>query len=212
MSTETRLVTYQHSNHYQTLNAYTTKTKNSWLVLHGIGYLSRYFLRHFNGLEQGQNYIVCPEAPSKYYLKDDYKYVGASWLTKEYTDREMQNVNSYLNAVWDKEKAKFISGSVFLGFSQGVSVLLRWMSKNKLEPQHLFLIAGSIPQELKPEDFNYLKNTKVTMIYGDEDQYITSKRAVLEKEKLYKLFGNTSTIKMFQGGHKMPENLLPSLI
>lgn len=212
MSSESKVVTYQHSNHYQTLNNFTPKTINSWFVFHGIGYLSRYFLRHFKGLHQEQNFIVCPEAPSKYYLRDDYKYVGASWLTKEYTQREMENVNGYLNAVWQIEHNHFKSGSVFLGFSQGVSVLLRWISKNKIEPQHLILVAGSIPKELKQEDFTYLKNTKVTLVYGNQDHFITPEKALIEKQKLNTLFGDEAVIKTFEGGHIVPESLLTDLI
>ena len=85
MASAEKTVTYQSKNIYMTLNTLTPKTKNVWLAFHGIGYLSKYFARYFDVLDPEENYIIVPQAPSKYYLGNDYKYVGASWLTKEQT-------------------------------------------------------------------------------------------------------------------------------
>src|SRR5690606_30980184 len=92
MSQDEKTVAYTTENIYLTLNTITAKTKNVWLVFHGIGYLSRYFVNYFKDMDPTENYIIVPQAPSKYYLKDEYKYVGASWLTKENTAMEIQNV------------------------------------------------------------------------------------------------------------------------
>ncbi len=67
---------FQTTNPYGTLNAPNPKTKNVWVVFHGIGYLSRYFLRYFDGLPSEENYIIAPQAPSKYYLNNEYRHVG----------------------------------------------------------------------------------------------------------------------------------------
>lgn len=85
MENSTKRVFYRTSNSFETCNALTDRTKNVWIALHGMGYLSRYFLRSFQSLNPVENYIIAPQAPSKYYLKNDFKYVGASWLTKEDT-------------------------------------------------------------------------------------------------------------------------------
>ena len=61
-------ITYTASNTYTTLNAINEKTKNVWLVFHGMGYLSKYFTKYFTNLDSGENYIIAPQAPSKYYL------------------------------------------------------------------------------------------------------------------------------------------------
>ena len=99
MSLEEKKVSYQTTNTYETLNTLTDKTKNVWIVLHGIGYLSKYFISYFNELNADENYIIAPQAPSKYYLKSNYKYVGANWLTKENRILETENVLQYLDAV-----------------------------------------------------------------------------------------------------------------
>ena len=61
-------VSYNTTNTYSTLNTLTDKTKNVWFVCHGIGYLSRYFLKYFDELNSDENYIIAPQAHSKYYL------------------------------------------------------------------------------------------------------------------------------------------------
>ena len=85
-------VSYNSSNTYETLNSLTESTENVWIVFHGIGFLSKYFLRFFKKLDTKKNYIIAPQAPSKYYLNNEFKYVGASWLTKENTKIETGNV------------------------------------------------------------------------------------------------------------------------
>ncbi len=88
----TKNVEYTSTNTYSTLNNLTSETKTVWLVCHGIGYLSRYFIRLFDSLDPQKNYIIAPQAPSKYYKDDNYRKVGASWLTKENTLIDTQNV------------------------------------------------------------------------------------------------------------------------
>ncbi|VAV84439.1 hypothetical protein MNBD_BACTEROID02-1624, partial [hydrothermal vent metagenome] len=97
-------VAYKSVNSYTTLNNLTSKTKNVWLVFHGIGYLSKYFLKYFNELNKNENYIIAPQAQSKYYLGSTYKHVGASWLTKVNTEQEIENVVRYLDAILNNEK------------------------------------------------------------------------------------------------------------
>ena len=93
-------VSYKSTNTYQTLNSYKHTTKNVWLVFHGLGFLSRYFLRHFEILNPTENYIICPQAPSKFYLGEDFKHVGACWLTKEDTVLETSNVLRYIDSLY----------------------------------------------------------------------------------------------------------------
>jgi len=78
MNPAEKQVSYQIKNSYSTLNNYTEKTKNVWVVFHGIGYLSRYFLKYFKHLDPEENYIIAPQAQSKYYLNNKYRHVGAS--------------------------------------------------------------------------------------------------------------------------------------
>jgi len=78
MKVQEKAVTYQHRNSYATLNTLSDTTEFVWLVFHGIGYLSRYFLRYFTDFPESKHYFIAPQAPSKYYLNGEYKHVGAS--------------------------------------------------------------------------------------------------------------------------------------
>jgi predicted esterase len=166
-------VSYNISNTYSTLNSLTGKTNTVWLVCHGIGYLSRYFLKYFDELNPDENYIIAPQAQSKYYLGSRYTHVGASWLTKENTTEEIKNILRYLDAVLIAEKLPKDINFIVLGYSQGVSVVSRYLASRKLKCSHLVLMSGGIPKELKPDDFEYLKGeTEVSMFYGTKDEYL----------------------------------------
>jgi len=140
-------VSYQTTNTYDTLNTLTKDTKNVWIACHGIGFLSKYFIRYFADLDSKENYIIAPQAPSKYYQTKAYKYVGASWLTKENTVLETENILNYLDAVFTKEAIPVEKNLILMGFSQGVSVITRWVAKRKIPANRLVIHSGSIPNE-----------------------------------------------------------------
>jgi predicted esterase len=208
-----RKVTYTTENTYSILNEFGPKTKNIWLVFHGMGYLSRYFIRYFKELNAEENYIIAPQAQSKYYQGADYAHVGSSWLTKENTKAETINVLAYIDAIWKAEKPSTPIRFIILGYSQGVSVATRWMASRKIQCDELVLHSGGIPKELIPKDFDYLQtNTNVTYLYGDKDQYITEARKTEESLKGNKLFGERLKIVVFKGIHEVHIPFLCDLV
>lgn len=200
-------VSYTHTNSYSTLNEVTPDTKNIWIALHGMGYLSQYFIKYFKDLNPTENYIIAPQAPSKYYQDKRFKYVGASWLTKENTAIEKENVLKYLDQVWTVELAKFKDQPVrliLMGYSQGVSIVTRWISSRKIDCDYLLLHSGAIPQELIAQDFDYLPaTTQVTYLYGDRDEYITEARKTEQQIKGSQLFGKRLKVEVFSGVHEV---------
>jgi predicted esterase len=210
MSKLEKQVSYKATNTYETLNTYHSNTKNVWLVFHGLGFLSRYFLSHFKALDATENYIICPQAPSKFYLGDQYKHVGACWLTKENTALETQNVLAYIDAVFIAEKINPEANLIVLGYSQGVSIATRWLASRKIPCKKLILHSGGIPEELTSEDFSYLSpNTEVTYLYGDNDEYIDEARKTEERLKGTALFGEKGSTIVFKGIHEVH---FPSLL
>ncbi|MBS9462113.1 esterase [Flagellimonas sp. 389] len=209
-----KTVSYNTKNTYVTLNTLTHETKNVWVVFHGIGYLSRYFIKHFERLNTNQNYIIAPQAPSKYYLKNEYKYVGASWLTKENTLMETENVLNYIDAVFNAEQIPPEVNLIVFGFSQGVSIATRWVTKRKIQCESLILYAGGIPNELTKEDFEYLNwnATTVKIVYGEKDDYLNEERLKQEKVKIDKLFQGNAKLIRFEGGHEMNTEVIKNLV
>lgn len=202
-------VSYTAKNSYTTLNELNPATRNLWLVFHGMGYLSRYFIRYFQHLSASENYIVAPQAPSKYYLGNDFKHVGASWLTRVATETETENVLSYVDAVWERERPQQPVRLILMGYSQGVSIATRWIASRKIPCQELLLHSGGIPIELKPSHFEYLPaDTQVTYLYGTADEYITEARKTEEQLKASALFGDRLNVHVFQGKHEVSKPFL----
>lgn len=207
MSKEKKL-SYTISNTYSTLNEKTSKTKNVWLVFHGIGYLSRYFLKYFKHLDAEENYIIAPQAQSKYYLNGAYRHVGASWLTKENTEAEIENMLNYLDAVFEAENLTDIENLNIFGYSQGVSVATRFVARRKIQCKNLIMHSGKVPQELRTEDFSLLKNTRFSFIYGTKDEYLQKGIIEVEEKRLRELFPENLEILSFDGKHEVNTDLI----
>ncbi len=214
MHIQEKQVSYTATNTYITLNTLTDKTKKVWIVLHGIGYLSKYFIRYFDELSTDENYIIAPQAPSKYYLKNQYKYVGASWLTKENTVTETNNVLAYLDTVLDAENIPNSCELLIFGFSQGVSIATRWVASQQLKCNKLILYAGGIPKELSPKDFDFLNDqqTEVTVIVGDKDQYLTQEVLKYETQRIEELFQGKAKQQIFEGAHEIKKEIINSFV
>ncbi len=210
-------ISYKSTNSYSTLNSKTTKTKYVWFVCHGMGYLSRYFLKYFKNLNPEEHYIIAPQAQSKYYIPPGFKHVGASWLTRENTKMETENVMRYFDSIFETEgiypsdqKAGEEKKLIVLGYSQGVSVALRYVAKRQLKCEHLILHSGGIPVELKVSDLNFFRG-KTTLIYGNRDKYLTEERVTEQTKLAQDLFGKDLEIIEFEGVHEVNVSFINGL-
>ncbi|WP_019038119.1 alpha/beta hydrolase [Psychroflexus tropicus] len=208
---QAKQVIYQTTNTYSTLNNLTPDTKNVWIACHGIGFLSKYFISYFKKLDPDENYIIAPQAPSKYYQTKAYRYVGASWLTKENRDLEIENVLNYLDALVQKEEIPEDKTIILMGFSQGVSIVTRWIAYRQMNCDRLVIHSGSIPEEFDFSSFNHLPKLKTTIIYGDQDEYITQDKIDSQIRYAKSVFPNPPDVLKFEGGHEMHVKSLVSL-
>lgn len=211
MNSEEKEISYQITNSYSTLNTLTKSTKNVWFICHGMGYLSRYFLKYFKELNADENYIIAPQAASKYYIRSDFKHVGASWLTKENTKKDTENVLNNFDAILKAENISNNTNLIVFGYSQGVSVAVRYVAKRQLQCTQLVLHSGGIPKELEAKDFSFL-NAKVSLIYGTDDEYLTDKRLQIETKKANLLFKDNLNVIMFNGKHEVNTDIINSLV
>jgi predicted esterase len=192
MAQKEKQVTYQTTNSYTTLN-------------------TLYFLKYFDELPQEENYIIAPQAPSKYYLNNQYRHVGASWLTKENTVNETQNVLNYLDEIYTSENIPAQCKLIVFGYSQGVSIATRWVAKRQLQCQQLVLYAGGIPHELSSMDFNFL-NTKITTLVGNQDEYINEDIVQTESKRITSLFSGKAKQIIFEGNHEIKKEIINTLV
>lgn len=211
MNLSQKEISYQTTNSYATLNSLSETTKNVWIVFHGMGYLSRYFSRYFTQLNTNENYIIIPQAPSKYYIQPGFKHVGASWLTKENTLKDTENILHYIDAVLETENIPKDVNLIIAGYSQGVSIATRYVARRRLDCSQLVLMSGGIPKELEPKDFDFL-NAKVKLVYGDQDEYLNAKRIIYEEARAKELFGSCLEIIPFEGKHIVNMDIINDLV
>ena len=206
-------VSYTTTNTFETLNDITEQTRYVWIVFHGMGYLSRFFLKYFADLPKEEHYFVAPQAPSKYYMDSRFKNVGASWLTKENTDVEIENVLAYVDAVYASLKIPSGAKLIVLGFSQGMSVAARWVARRKIICDKLVFYAGGFPNELKVSDFEFLpESSQKIMVHGDQDIYLTPDRLPFQIERLEELFKGKAHRLTFEGGHEILHSQLERIL
>lgn len=204
-------VVYQNQNTYHSLNEITDRTKYVWLVFHGLGYLSKYFIEHFKHLDTNKHYIICPQAPSKYYANKEYSKVGACWLTKENTAIETDNILNYIDSIIAKEHIPKNCEFIVLGYSQGVSIAARWLARRKHYCDRLVLISGKFPYEITTQNIKHLEATKTYITIGENDPLITPEIALQEINKLISLFPNIKKVN-HDGGHRIDVTLFNSYL
>ena len=125
----------------------------------------------------------------------------------------MQNILNYFDAVFEAETIPEDVNFIVLGYSQGVSVAMRYLAKRQLQCSQLVLHSGGIPKELTTKDFEYLsEDTKVKLIYGTEDEYLDAERIAQESQRAEELFGEKLTILPFEGKHVVNVDYINDLV
>jgi predicted esterase len=120
----------------------------------------------------------------------------------------------YFDEVFEAEKIPNTKNLIVLGYSQGVSVALRYVAKRRIKCSQIVLLSGGIPKELVADDFSFLNTkTKISMIFGDNDEYLDEDRILQEKNRAFELFGHLDlNIIPFEGTHEVKKELVHKLV
>ncbi len=197
---------------YYASGAITNQTKEVWFVLHGYGQLAKYFIRKFHCISSPARVIIAPGGLSKFYLQGFSGRVGSTWMTKEERLLDIENYVAYLQSVHRQIKAdssyKRHINITFLGFSQGGATVTRWLQNFNADFDRLILWAGSFPHDMDiAKVSDKLKNKKVQMIRGTEDEFVNEK-AKAEQLRFIKALGITVEHITFKGTHDIDEETL----
>ena len=196
---------------YQKLGQIDSQTTDIWFVLHGYGQLSQYFIKKFEGLNQRTQCIIAPEGLSRFYLNGFSGRVGATWMTKEDRLTDINNYLRYLNAIYQQElEAVDLSTMTvhLLGFSQGTATVTRWALQPQIQCDHLILWAGMLPHDMDLQvGSQKLKDKLLTLVYGDQDEFVTKERLDQQKEMLSSMELKAEKI-VFAGGHDIDQPTL----
>jgi len=216
----------QRTARYFTLGEISKNTKTVWLACHGYGQLAGEFIKELKplaeksgGAEDGGHgtndiLIVAPEALSRFYTKGFFGAVGASWMTREDRESEIDDYVHYLQKLFETIKSQVHPDAVFhlMGFSQGCSTICRWVAWKAPPVDSLWLCSGNIPDDLDFEKFrSAIKNYPVYLLVGDEDPFIAEKdrEETLQRIREHRLPVN---VQPFNGGHDLNLTLVQSLL
>lgn len=145
-------------------------------VLHGYGQLVTHFAKKFDGLDN-KIAIVLPEGLHRYYLSGSSGRVGASWMTKEEREIDIEDNLNYLTSLYNHLSINSTNSRLILmGFSQGGATAARWFAHSPSLFHHLILWASVFPPDiLFPSDLT--RTGQHFFVLGDEDEYFTENDA-----------------------------------
>ena len=163
--------TFKHSKtfRYEIING-GPEAKTVLYVLHGYGQLVKHFIPKFNGLPKDLM-IVAPEGTHRFYLKGSSGRVGASWMTKEIRQIDIEDNINWLNALDDEICSTHpVNQRHLLGFSQGGSTAIRWYMFGKPKFNSLIVWAADFPPDEKI-NADKLTGKNNYFVIGSEDEF-----------------------------------------
>lgn len=187
--------------------------KTIWIVLHGYGQLAEYFLQKFKSLDNGTTLIIAPEGMHRYYLNGNSGKVGASWMTKEEREKDIDDYVHYLDTLLEEIKKQCNNARVVvLGFSQGAATAARWVGYGKVQPAKVILWGGLFPPDMKWDlATDKWKKQEVDILIGNEDEYYTSNEFKEYYTPVLPRFYN-ATFHEYKGKHTIYEEVLNKLV
>lgn len=218
MTTEHHLIV-QRTARYYVLGELSEQTTDLWFVLHGYGQLAQYFIRRFDVVQNQKTVVVAPEGLSRLYLNGEYSKIGASWITREDRDYEIQDYVAYLNKLYDTvmaarpaESAQPLRITLF-GFSQGAATVCRWLNNGHIHADRLILWAGFFPKGIADViDPAKLADVETIYVYGRQDEYIEQLPDVAGYISGMQTELPTLRIVPFEGKHVVEREVLTGVI
>ncbi len=193
---------------YSTLGKLGNSSEHLWIVLHGYGQLSEFFIRKFSILAKQGHFVIAPEATSRFYLNGQDGRVGATWMTKEDRLKDIENYTTYLNTLYDSLPISDDTKVTVVGFSQGAATASRWLADGHVKADRLLLWSGIFPPDLDIVNAQYaLKNTKIYNIYGVNDPYLNEGEIEEQKSIVAQLELPIKDVN-FDGGHDIDSKTL----
>jgi predicted esterase len=196
---------------YFTLGNLNEETQHIWLVLHGYGMLAEYFLRNFNSIQHAHNYVIAPEALSRFYLNQTTGRIGATWMTKEDREHEINDYLHYLDEILRTLPLPTGCKIHVLGFSQGAATACRWAMHTSYPVKTLICWAGFFPPDMLWNAPRYLnEEMKTYLLYGTHDEYVNDEVKKEIEQAITKLPRKPNII-IFEGKHEIVESTLYTL-
>jgi predicted esterase len=208
-------ITVTRSARYFTSGSLGGETRQVWFVCHGYSQLAETFLGYCQALEDDSRFLIAPEGLSRFYVDGTRGLVGASWMTREDRDHEIDDAVSYLDATYQSCFERIERGRVSvhaLGFSQGVAAACRWAVRGNAQLDHLVMWGERLPPEFAtPESVERLRDLRLTVVNGLHDEYVSIRAMDEHATRLRKLGLFFEDIR-FDGGHRLDKETLRGIV
>jgi predicted esterase len=184
------------------------------VVLHGYGQLAADFAQAFAPIATPDRSVVAPEGLSRFYVDgmDEHEQVGASWMTREAREAEIEDYVRALDATVQNLSGDDLPSSLcVLGFSQGAATASRWALLGDTAVDRLVLWGGGPAHDLDlAHHADRLRALDLTLVAGTNDPYVSPARRQAAEERIRR-HDIPVTVRTFDGGHRIDEALLQSL-
>lgn len=214
-----RYIQVQRTARYHLLGVEDGPVRETWFVLHGYQQLAGRFINRFRTLDDGTRRIVAPEALSRFYVSQEpgrhgpASKVGATWMTREDRDHEIQDYVSYLDtlAEYVADGGEHAGRTTVLGFSQGVATAARWVTLGTMRPARLILWGDQVPPDLDLDRAAAsLEGVDVVLARGRRDRIFQDGGASMDVDRL-RSAGISCRVAEYDGGHDVDQRLLKEL-
>lgn len=191
-----------------------------WFVCHGYGQLAADFAKEFECIADPRRLIVVPEALSRYYISTAPEFhgpesrVGATWMTREDRDVEIEDYVNYLDDLYAETLAEIGHRNVsvtVLGFSQGGATANRWLTRGSAHADRLLMWGCLLASD---SDLNqaaaFFRDVELILVYGTRDQFADT-GMIAEYQQRLDAHSIPYRAVTFEGGHRMDRDTLRSL-
>ncbi len=195
--------------HLYQLGVATSSTRIVWLVLHGYGQHPGFWVRKFEALVDAHSLVVAPEGLSRFYLQGTSGRIGASWMTKDLREDEIEDYLAYLEQLVAKIKLDMPQARiVLLGFSQGGATAARFAVEQPGSLSALVLWSAVFPPDLKAT--LPTRQLPTWLVYGDADPFLSGEQLQGTLQR-YRVQHAGLRFLAFSGGHAIEATALQQL-
>ncbi|MEX1003053.1 MAG: alpha/beta fold hydrolase [Crocinitomicaceae bacterium] len=204
-------ITFQKKGRYFTYGS-AEDGKDLLIVLHGYGYLAKYFIKKFEAVNTDRFFVICPEGLHRFYHSGTNGRVGASWMTKEDRLNDIEDYVCFLNELLRDFKSRYQFNTVtLLGFSQGGATACRWLAYGNHSFDKFILWATVFPPDMEKEYNEKFKHSSNFFVFGTEDEYYSEDMINSHFEELKSKEIPFKMIK-FEGKHTIDSKTLLTIL
>ena len=178
-------------------------------ILHGYGQLVSFFKRKFNSFQLSNTLFVFPEGMHRFYLQGSSGRVGASWMTKEWRENDINENNHALSTLQNHIQQLYNpKKTIVLGFSQGGATAARWVASTNMKCDHFIAWGSVFPPDLSEID-KPINAVKKTAVFGNNDHYFPAEE-LTKVQADYNLQNFKCVI--FEGAHDIDIKTLTTIL